>query len=194
MAIDDIVARIGADAADEAAAIIAEATAAAALLTGEASARAEAEASSTLARESAAARRDAETILANARLEARDAMLSARLALDEEALSAVGASIVALPDERYATLIARGVAASSIDDEIVLVGTADMARLRTALPAALAAAGSSLSVSDVPADIERGAVLVSDRVRVEVSPAAMVAGERDPLMSEADGLLFGQEA
>jgi len=194
MAIDDIVARIRADGEAEAAAIVAEATDDATRLTGEAKARAQADASRTLARESAAARREAATILANARLKARDAMLTARLALDDEALSAARAAIVALPDERYASLMARGVAASSIDDEIVLVGSADMARLRTALPAALATAGSSLTVSDVPADIEHGVVLVSDRVRVEVSPAAMVAAERASLMTDADRLLFGREA
>ena len=194
MAIDDIVARIVADAEAEAATIVAAAQDAAARLTSEANAGAEADASRVLARESAAAKGEAATLLANARLKARDEMLSARMLLDDEALSAAQDAIRALPDARYAALIARGVVVASIDDEIVMIGTADMARLRKELPAALKAAGCSLTVSDVPADIEHGVALVSDRTRVEVSPGAMVASERDTLLTEADRLLFGQGA
>jgi vacuolar-type H+-ATPase subunit E/Vma4 len=194
VAIDDIVGRIRADAEGEAAAVVAEAESEAARVTAEARARAEADAARTLAREAARARRDADTLLANARLQARDATLAAHLELDNDALAAAEAALVALPDAEYAALLARGVAASSIDEETVLLGTADMARLRATLPSALAAAGVQLTIGDVPADIAHGVVLVSDRVRVEVSPAALVGGQRDDLLAQADRLLFGQEA
>jgi V/A-type H+-transporting ATPase subunit E len=194
VAIDDIVGKIAADAEAEGAALVAAAETDAARVVAEAKARADAERKRTLARESARAATEAETLLANARLRTRDAALTARLALAEEALSRAEAALVALPDAEYAALIAAGVASASTGREAVHVGAADAARLRKHLPQALAAAGSKAELADTAADVERGVVLVGGGVRVEVSPAALVAARRDELLGEADRMLSGQEA
>jgi hypothetical protein len=181
VAIDDIVARIAQDAEAEAAAIVAEAEGDAARLTGDARSRAADEAARVVARGRTVAERDAATLVANARLAARDAMLAARLELDGEALAKAEAALVALPDAEYAALVARGVAA-------------DGARLRAGLPGALKAAGAPvLEIGDGPADVEHGVIVQGERVRVEVSPAAMIAEQRDEMLAIADTALFGAE-
>jgi hypothetical protein len=119
-------------------------------------------------------------------------MLGARRALDDEALGLVEAALVALPDPRYAALLAREVAASQGGCTSLRIGLADAARLRDTLPAALAAAGVELPIDEAPADIEHGVVLLGDRLRVEVSAAAIVASRRDALLAEVDAQLFGE--
>jgi vacuolar-type H+-ATPase subunit E/Vma4 len=194
VAIDDIVARIAQDAEAEAAAIVAEAEGDAARLTGDARSRAADEAARVVARGRTVAERDAATLVANARLAARDAMLAARLELDGEALAKAEAALVALPDAEYAALVARGVAASAAEGDRLLVGTADGARLRAGLPGALKAAGAPvLEIGDGPADVEHGVIVQGERVRVEVSPAAMIAEQRDEMLAIADTALFGAE-
>ena len=193
MAIDDIVARIAADSEAEAAALLAEAEADAARAKADADALAEADAARTLARERARTERDVATIAANARLDARDASLATRLELVEEVLARAHDALVGLPDAEYAAVLARQIAGSSTGSETVLLGSADAERLRATLPDAMRAAGLSLRIADDDAGVERGVVLVGDRIRVEVSPAAMIAGRRDELVELADGLLSGRE-
>jgi len=193
VAIDDIVARIGADSEMEAAALLAEAEADAARVKADAEARAEADAERTLARERAQGERDAATRVANARLEARDATLTTRLALVEEVLAGAHDALVGLPEAEYAGVLARRIADSSTGSETVLLGSADTARLRTALPDAMQATGVSLRIAEEDAGIERGVVLLGDGVRVEVSPAAMIAGRRDELVALVDRVLSGRE-
>jgi V/A-type H+-transporting ATPase subunit E len=192
VAIDDIVARIAADAEGEARALLDAARADADRLRADARARAEGRTAREEAKGRADAERDAATVLANARLASRDALLAARYALDVEALDRVVAALVALADDRYAALLARGIAEVADGCSALRVGTRDAERLRQALPGALAAAGVKLAVEDAPAGIERGVVLVGDRVRVEVSAAAMVAARRNDLLAEVDAALFGQ--
>lgn len=192
MAIDDIVTRIAGDAQDESAVLLAAANADVQRLADEARARADARQAAAIARGRADAERDAATLLANARLAARDAMLSARRALDDEALARVAEELVALPDARYGALLAREVAVSTEGCTSIRLGFADADRLRTGLPAALSAAGVVVPVDSEPADVEYGVVLLGDRLRVEVSAAAIVAARRDTLLADVDALLFGQ--
>lgn len=191
MAIDDIVTRIATDADEEALELTDAARADSERVRSDALARADARTAREAAKGVADAERDAATLLANARLEARDALLTARYALDAEALDAVGAELVALDDERYATLLARGIAEAADGCSSLRLGTADADRLRRALPGALKAAGVAPEIDDAPADIERGVVLAGDRVRVEVSAAAMIQARRDALLFEVDAALFG---
>lgn len=194
MAIDDIVGKIAEDAGQEAAVLLAAAEADAARVTAEASARADEAAAKVVAREAALAERDAATILANARLQARDAMLVARLELGAEVLDKAREALVALPDDEYAALLARGVAGSVKGGETVLLGSADAQRLRAILPAALAAAGAgTLQLGDAPADVERGVAVHGERTRVDVSPAAIIAERRNELLALAGAELFGPE-
>ena len=192
MAIDDIVTRIAADARDEGDALLEAARADAERVRADARARADTRTASEAARGAAEAERDAATLLANARLAARDALLTARQALDGEALQRVEAALVGSDDDRYAALLARGIAEAAGACGSLRVGTADADRLRRALPEALAAAGVTLRIDDAPADIDRGVVLLGDRVRVEVSAAAMLKARRDDLLAEVDAALFGK--
>jgi vacuolar-type H+-ATPase subunit E/Vma4 len=192
VAIDDIIGRIAIDANDEALALTDAARADADRIRADALARAAAATARDAAKGKADAERDAATVLANARLAARDALLSARYALDSEALDAVQAKVVALDDDRYAALLARGIVEAADGCTALRLGTADADRLRRALPGALKAAGADLPIDDAPADVERGVVLSGDRVRVEVSAAAMIAARRDELLAEVDAALFGK--
>lgn len=194
MAIEDIVAKIRADAEAEAAAIVAAAQDDAERVVAEATARAASEAERTLARERARAVADAETLLANARLAARDAGLGARLALANEALEAAEAALVALPDAEYAALIARGVVQAATGRETLSVASADATRLTGTLPDSLKAAGVDLPMSAELADAAHGVVLAGGGVHIEVSPASLVAADREHLLAEADRSLFPREA
>lgn len=194
MAIDDIVRRIAEDAEAEAAAMVAAAEADAARTTSEAKERAAAASEATLARERTAAERDAQSLVSGARLGARDATLAARARLDAEVLAAAEAALLALPDGEYAALLARGVAASATGSERLLLGAADSGRLGAALPAALGSAGvRGLEIVAEPAGVEHGVVLAGDGVRVEISPASMIAERREQLLLLADRVLFGEE-
>jgi len=192
VAIDDIVTRIEGDAASEAAALLDAAHADAERTIAEAQSRADSRAALALEAGAAAARREAATLVAGARLAARDGSLAARQALDHEALDRLEAALVALPDDRYAALLAREIASSPLPAGSLRLGTADAARLRAALPAALTAVGLTLAVEDEPAGIERGVVFVGDRVRIEVSPASLVHSRRAGLEAAADRGLFGE--
>ncbi len=192
MAIEDIVGRIEGDAAAEGAALLAAAHADAERMLAEAGARADARAAHALEAGRSKAEREAATIVAGARLAARDASLAARQAQGVEALSRLEAALVALPDDRYAALLVRELSSSPLPAGVVRLGSADTARLGAALPAALSAAGLTLTIDGGDAGIERGVVLVGDRVRIEVSPASLVYARRADLESRADRALFGE--
>jgi vacuolar-type H+-ATPase subunit E/Vma4 len=193
VALQDILDRIAADAKAEADAIVAAAQA-------DADARlatARDEAARTTARTVGSARSDAEreaaTMAANARLRARDAALTARQALATDVLREVEAKLVALPDDRYAALIAAEVTGAAMGGETVRLGTADAARLRGPLEKALKAAGVDATIAAESAGVDRGAVLEGDRTRVEASAASLIAARHDELLAEADRLLFAGE-
>lgn len=193
MAIDDIVARIDSDAQAEAGALLDAARAASERTIAEATDRAESRAAQARERGRSAAEREASTLRAAARLAARDRMLAARQELVAEALKRVEAELAALPDAEYARLLARELARTSIPSGVLYLGHADAARLRAALPAALSAAGIDVEIAEASADIERGVVLVGDRVRIEVSPASIIEADRGELEAEVDRALFGEE-
>ena len=192
MAIEDIVGRIEDDAQAEGEARVSAARRDAALLVAEAGARAEANAAKELELGRVKAEREAATVVAGARLAARDASLMARQEIDREALSRLEAALTALPDDRYAALLAREIASAPLPAGVLRLGAVDAARLRTALPSALKAVGLVLTIDDAPAGIERGVVLVGDRVRIEVSPASLIYARRADLESAADRALFGK--
>ena len=192
MAIEDIVGRIEDDAQAEGEARVSAARRDAALLVAEAGARAEANAAKELELGRVKAEREAATVVAGARLAARDASLMSRQEIDREALSRLEAALTALPDDRYAALLAREIASAPLPAGVLRLGAVDAARLRTALPSALKAVGLVLTIDDAPAGIERGVVLVGDRVRIEVSPASLIYARRADLESAADRALFGK--
>jgi len=192
VAIEDIVGRIEDDAEAEGEARITAARRDAGLLVAQAGARAEARAAHELKLGRVKAETEAATLIAGARLAARDASLSARQELDREALARLEAALTALPDDRYAGLLAREIASSPLPAGVLRLGSADTARLHAALPGALKAVGLALTIDDGPAGIERGVVLVGDRVRIEVSPASLIYARRADLESAVDRALFGE--
>lgn len=190
MAITDIIERIEADAAAEAGAIVEAAEAEAARLLAEAEAMLAAEREEALARVGREAAEEAGTLLANARLAARDALLVEKRALVERVLERARESLEALPDAQYLEFIAAGVREAAAGGETLAVAPADARRLG-GLSARLAELGVRVRPASEPAPIEHGVLLVGDRVRVEVSPAAIIASRRDELLQTVARELFG---
>ncbi len=190
MAITDLLTRIGSDAADEGGKIVGAAESEAALILSAAEA--------TLATERAAALQAAERdgaeeagmILANARLATRDALLAEKRALAERVLERAIEALEAMPDDAYLDLIARAVGRAAVGGETLTVAPADAKRL-SGLGARLAADGVSVSVTSGAAPLDHGVLLTGDRIRVEVSPAALVSDRRDELLLVAARELFG---
>lgn len=192
MAITDILTRIETDAASEAAAIIGAAEAEAARIVAQAEATLAAEREAALAAAEHDAAEEAAMLLASARLAARDDLLARKRALAERVLERAGEALVALPDAEYLELITAGVAKAAAGGETLAIATADAKRLG-GLAKRLEDRGVRVSVAAEPAPIERGVLLTGDRMRVEVSPASLVADHRDRLLLVAAGALFGGE-
>lgn len=192
MAITDLLTRIEGDAADEAAAIMTAARAEADRIIerAEATTAAERAAAMEAAARSVAAER--ETLLANARLTARDELLARKRQHAERVLERAREALAALPDGEYLELIASAVARATAGGETLRVAPDDAVRL-SGLAERLAEAGVDVSVSGDPAPIERGVLLAGDRVRVEISPATLIADSRDRLLLVASRTLFGSQ-
>lgn len=192
MAIIDIIERIEADAAAEAGAIVEAAEAEAARLLADAEATLAAEREEALATVGREAAEEAGMLLANARLVARDALLVEKRALVERVLERARESLEALPDAQYLEFIAAGVREAATGGETLAVAPADTRRLG-GLATRLAELGVRVTPASEPAPLERGVLLTGDRVRVEVSPAATIAGRRDELLLTAARELFGRK-
>lgn len=190
MAITDIIERIGADAASEAADITGAAEAEAARLLANAEATLAAERETAIAAAEREAAEEAGMLLANARLAARDALLTDKRALAERVLDRAIESLEAMPDARYLEFIAAGVQEASTGGETLAIAPADAKRLG-GLAGRLAERGVRVTPASGPAPLERGVLLSGDRVRVEVSPAAIIDDRRDELLLLAARELFG---
>lgn len=192
MAIADIIARIADDARAEADGVIGAAKRRAAEREAEVRAQATREAGRLAVLADEQARVEAGTLLANARLSARDRLLSAKRERAEAVLDSVRERIESLPDGEYAKLIARRIEGSALPGQIVRIAPADRDRL-AALASLLEAAGVDVRVDEEPADAARGAVLEGGGVRVDVSPASLIATRRDELLHIAAEALFGNK-
>lgn len=195
MALADIIARIEADAAAEAAAIETTANERAEAVLAAARATADAHVADVVAAAERDAARDAETIVVNARLKGRDELVAARRALIAEALERAAERIAGLPDAEYASFLAGRLAVVARGGETVAFGGEDAGRA----PAVLAqverlAPGLGLVPAQTPAPFARGALLTGDRVRADLSLSAIVAERSDELELVAAGALFGGEA
>jgi vacuolar-type H+-ATPase subunit E/Vma4 len=130
---------------------------------------------------------------ANARLSVRDEALTAKRAVIDRVLIEAEQRIVALPDEEYVALIARGVAQQAHGGDTVRIASADAGRLSGLADAVREAAGRDLGLvfSAEPAPLDHGAALTADRVSSEVSPRSIVDAKREHLVTVAAGILFG---
>lgn len=193
MAITDLIERIEGDASSEAAAIMDAARAEAAQITARAEATAAAERQAALAAAGQAASDERETLLANARLSARDGLLVRKREQAEAVLVRAREALESMPEAEYLELIAAAVERAATGDEMLAIASADADRL-SGLAAALEQRGLALAVAKEPAPIDRGVLLTGDRVRVEISPASLVADARDQLLLVASQALFGGKA
>lgn len=192
MAITDILTRISGDAATEAADVVHAARLEAARIVEAAEAAAAAESAAAIEAAEQDAARTASTMMANARLRARDRLLAVRRERAEAVLERAREALEALPDAEYLELMAAAVARAARSGETVSIAGADAGRL-AGLGRRLAELGVQVDVSAVSAPIARGVMVTGDGVRVEVSPAAMIADRREELLLVAARELFGEE-
>jgi vacuolar-type H+-ATPase subunit E/Vma4 len=190
VAITDILTRIETDAAAEAANVVEAANAEAARILGVAETTLAAERTAALAAAEHDGAEEAATLLANARLVARDRLLGEKRELAERVLDRAREALEAMPDAEYLEFIASGVKRAAVGGETLMVAAIDAKRLG-GLADRLSALGVRVTVDAEPAPIARGVLLTGDRVRVEVSPAALVADHRDRLLLVAASTLFG---
>lgn len=182
MALADIITKIEADAREQADAVLAEAQRKASELLEQSRAKAEREASKMRAAAQAERDRDAETIVVKARLAARDAMVGRHRQAVEDALAATVEALGELPDETYLPWLAEHVLSSARGGETLLVGKLDAPRedkLREEL--ARRAPELQLGRSSSAAPFDRGALLLGDRVKADLSLQTLVMDQRDEL-------------
>ncbi|MDP2182208.1 MAG: hypothetical protein Q8K99_06535 [Actinomycetota bacterium] len=191
MALADILKRIDRDAEDEANDVLLTAEREAQRLHAEAEATVVADHEREVAHAQAVAQDDARTRIAGARLRGRDRVLGEKRVLIDRVLHRSVESIEKLADDRYATLHAREVARATRGGERILVAEADGPRLNATLPAALAAVGVDAELSGTTGDIAHGVLLQGERMRMEISPAAMVDARRAELEALVSKHLFG---
>lgn len=190
MAIDDLIGRIEGDATEEAATVIKDAKASAKRLKAAAKDKADLERIRALEEARRRSAEESETLLANARLAARDRLLSAKRERAERVLVRAQQALEALPDAEYVDLIASAVARTAGSGETLSIAAADSKRL-AGLAARLESLGVRLKPTAAAAPLDRGVLIEGDRLRVEVSPASLVADSRDRLLLVAARELFG---
>ena len=193
MSLADIVRKIENDAAAEATAIVRTAEVEAGEARAEAARASESLRERTLAQARVTAEDDASMRVAAARLSGRDRLLAEKRVMIERVLKQAMARLVALPDEEYAALLAREIAKVARGSEDIALGESDAERLRAHLPAALREAGCSAQVGDSTTQIDRGVLLEGDRMRVEVSIAALVHARQEEHETVIAQTLFGEE-
>ncbi|MBS3956428.1 MAG: hypothetical protein KGZ40_02715 [Clostridiales bacterium] len=190
MALADIVRRIAEDASHEADTIVRSAEEAAERTRADAYAKAAAQHERTVESARRAATEGAQARLARARITARDRALASRREMVDRTLAETVTRLESLPADEYADFIVRKVAGVARGGERLLVAEADAHRLVNVLAVALANAGIEIEEAGTTAALSRGVVLEGDRVRVEVSPAAVVAGHAEDMVSVIAAELF----
>lgn len=191
MALSDIVARIDADARSEAAAIVSAAKARAEAVLSQARAQAAEETEQSLALARRDAQREASTMVVGARLRVRDEGLAKRQELVSAAVEQLRMAVESMPDDRYAAFLARRIADAARGGETLQLGRDDQTR-RDAIVGALAGAanGREIAVGDEQAPFARGALLVGERVRVDLALETIIDDERERLEQVAGSVLF----
>jgi V/A-type H+/Na+-transporting ATPase subunit E len=191
MALADIVKRIAEDARREADDLVLAAERSADALREEAETRARYTHEQILTHGRAEVEAEAKTRLASARLAARDRLLAAKRDLVQRTFEGAVVRLESLPDEEYSALIAREIQAIARGGEQIVLGESDERRLSTYLPGALAGREVGTAIGGSTAAIDKGALLLGERMRVEVSVRALVDGRADQLTALIGGILFG---
>jgi vacuolar-type H+-ATPase subunit E/Vma4 len=193
VALADILKRIDRDTESEAGAIISTAKEQADRARDEARREAAAYVDAALDRAQREVADEARTRLASARLRGRDRVLTEKRVLIERVLADAVGQLEELPDERYAALIAREIAAAARGGERVRLARRDSARLADPLAAQLRERGVDVQVAGDTDDVAAGVVLVGERMRVEISPASLMQTRRVQLEAHVTEVLFGEK-
>lgn len=194
MALVDILRRIEDDVDAETAHELAVASQRADSLLADARERAHARSAQIVDSARRVAETDAATLAAGARLATRDEALVAKRALVEDALERVSVAIESLPADRYACFLGEEIAANARSGDTVTLAQADAALLDDVKRVvATRAPAVELTWASEPAPLERGALVVGQRTRFELTPRSVVAERRGELEVEIAAALFGQE-
>ncbi len=190
MALADIIQRIVDDAEAEAGALIQAAEIDAEHMRKEAEAKAERECAVMLARAHAQAETESATLLAGARLRGRDRLITEKRVLIDRVIEKVVLELRTLEASEYAAFIAGVVSQVVRGGETLVPSKVDEGRLRKHLPQALKAVGVEIEIGDSSADVPEGVVLLGDRSRVAISPAALVETRRAELTEIIAEVMF----
>ena len=193
MALADIVRRIERDTEAEVAAIVAAAQESADRLIESAKRNAEKASKSLVDRARIEAEEEASLRIAGARLRGRDRLLAEKRVLVDRVFVRARAALLDLPDEEYARLLAQDIASAARGGEDVMLGAEDAERLQSHLPGALESLGCDAKVVEEPASLSRGALLLGDRMQVEVSVDSLMAARREEYEALVADRLFGEE-
>ena len=90
-------------------------------------------------------------------------------------------------------LLAQDIASAARGGEDVMLGAEDAERLQSHLPGALESLGCDAKVVGELASLSRGALLIGDRMQVEVSVDSLMAARREEYEALVADRLFGGE-
>ncbi len=192
--IENIVARIGEDAAREAASITENAQAQAEAVLTDCRAKAEQEAAAIVARGKAQAETKEERLVNTARLEAKKELLGAKQAMVDEAFSRALEQLGKLEQGKLTALLA-GLAATASSNgcEQVILSEKD----RTACGAQVVEQantllkGGKLTLSEESRPMAGGVILKDDKIETNCSFEVLLHLKREELTAQVAGVLFG---
>lgn len=192
--IENITAKIQADARQEMDAILAAAQAEAAGIMAGYEAQAKAEAETILARGEKAAAERVERLASMAQLECRKAVLGVKQEVIEAAFARAREKLLALPQEEYVALLADlAIQAGATGREKLIFSQADRARVGKAVVIAandrLGAAGT-LTLAEETRPITGGFILSDGAVEVNCTFDVLIRLQRGALAGEVAKVLF----
>lgn len=195
MAVDDIIARIEADAREAAEKILADSRKEAEAVRADARARAEAQKSELRARAEQRAAEERNRITTLARLSVRRELLGAKQALLDRVFTEAAERIEKLSREDYRAFVARLLTEhAETGEEEVLVGP-DEKRIDQSFLDGVSkkiGKGKGLRLSDEKRPIRAGVVLRSGRVETNCSLETILREAREKMETEIASVLFGE--
>ena len=192
--IEKITARIENDGRAETSQMLKEAEDKAAAVLAEYKAKAEAETAAAVEAGKAAAQRQAERLESAAHMEAKKQFLAAKQACLDEAFAKAHKQLLALPDDKYAELLAKmAVKASATGKEEVLLNAKDRKRVGEQVVAKaneLLRRKGKLTLAEDTRPMEGGLTLRSGSVEVNCAFETELRVLRDDMASEIAAILF----
>jgi V/A-type H+-transporting ATPase subunit E len=194
MAVEEIIARIKADAEEAAQRVLDQGRKEAGAVTAEAGTKAEARKRELRSRAEQRAAEERNRITTLARLSARRELLDAKQALIDRVFDEAASRIEKLPVDEYRAFVA-GLLSEHVEsgDEEVLIGESEK-RIDQAFLDSVSAklgAGKGLRLSDERRRIRGGFILRSGRIETNCSLETILREAREKLETEVAAVLFG---